>query len=129
MIISLFDKSVRVCFTNFRDVNENYFLKIIVDNYPQFKIVNYFRPQIQIFSISGNMGRIKKSKAQVKIFYTGENTNHPRHLKFKGNCVEDVDFSLGFDYINIHNYIRFPNWAKWFFCYNNSKDEIKAIFG
>ena len=131
MIQSLFDKSIRVCFTNFwpdlklKDIN--YFLNVFINNHTHFRIIKHYKPHVQFFSIFGDIKELKRSKTQIKIFYTGENINQPSLLQYQGNCLDSVDLSLGFDYMDTVNYLRHPLWLLYFFTPNNSKDEIKDI--
>lgn len=71
------------------------------------------RQRINIYSVFGPKQIVSIfHKKHKKIFFTGENI----HLGSKSNqtysdlCLQYVDLSLGFDYINADNYIRFPLW-------------------
>ena len=130
MIISLFDKRLRICFTNFQDVPHDFFLlplcEVLRQNSRPYKIVKYFNPHIQFFSVFGKRKSIVKSKALCKIFFTGENTNNIiDNENYKGNCIENVSLSFGFDYIKADNYFRFPLWLLYYFQSNDSKDVIR----
>jgi len=134
MITSIFDKSIRICFTHFPDAPPpQYFfyffllpssLALKLHNCP-YKIVKYYKPHIQFFSVFGKKKTLLKSKAPCKIFYTGENTNFIfDNENYKGNCIEYVSLSFGFDYTEADNYFRFPLWLTYFFLPDDSKDEI-----
>ena len=130
MIISIFDKRLRICFTNFQDVPHDFFLlplsKTLELNSRPYKTVKYFNPHIQFFSVFGKRKSIVKSKALFKIFYSGENTNNPiNNEDYKGNCIENVSLSFGFDYTEADNYLRFPLWLMYYFSANDSKDIIR----
>jgi len=134
MLVSLINKSIRVCFTNFWSEHEpekSLYLRIIKNVYSQVRVVKHYKPEIQVFSVFGDIGKLKKSKARVKIFYTGENTSNPifKGLEpYKGNCIDYVSLSVGYEYYEIDNYIRSPTWMGLFSKNKNlSKDEIKAI--
>jgi len=129
MAISLFDKSVRIAFTNFwSDLSPSFFIRpFITDNFFKYKIVKYYNPDIQFFSVFGDIKKLKNSKSHVKIFYTGENVNTISNTEYIGNCIDSVNLSLGFDYCDAANYIRFPIWLLYFFSHDNSKDDIKLI--
>jgi hypothetical protein len=91
-----------------------------------YNIVKYYNPHIQFFSVFGNKSKIIKSKAPVKIFFSGENTNNIINKEnYNGNCTDSVSLSFGFDYIEANNYLRFPLWLLYYFSANDSKDIIK----
>ena len=125
------DKSVRISFTNFwsgfyGSGAQDFFTSALKEiPYPEFKLVKYYNPHIQFFSVHGKIKKLKNSKAQVKIFYTGENVN--LNPIYKGNCLNSVDLALGFDYSDDENYFRFPHWLLYFFHPANSKDDIRNI--
>jgi hypothetical protein len=126
---SLFDKNIRISFTNFGTTNHNFFIipiKIFENSIYSYKVVKYYNPHIHFFSVFGEKNKINESKALVKIFFTGEETNF-NYKEYKGNCIDIVSLSFGFDYIKAENYLRIPLWLLYFFKPNNSKDEIKKI--
>ena len=129
MLLSIFDRRIRVSFTNFWNnlqyIHIHFFIKEI--DIKKWRIVKYYNPQIHFFSVFGDAKKVKNSKARVKIFYTGENTDVTPYAQYKGNCVDCVDLSLGFNYIKTNNYIRLPIWIVSFFFNCDSKDEIKCI--
>jgi glycosyltransferase involved in cell wall biosynthesis len=128
--ISIFNKSIRICFSNFRDVPHNYFLiplhTILNSHNLTYRMVKFYNPQIHFFSVYGRKKKIIKSNSLCKIFYTGENTNlEIEHQNYKGNCIENVSLSLGFDYYNADNYSRLPLWLLYYFLPNYSRDDIR----
>ncbi|MCL2295424.1 MAG: glycosyltransferase [Spirochaetes bacterium] len=130
-ISSCFDKSIRIRFTNFGDIPHDFFLMPVSEafsaNRISYKTVKYYKPHIQFFSVFGKKKKLQKSKTACKVFFSGENTNVYPNAEYKGNCVENVSLSIGFDYIKADNYIRFPLWLLYYFSPNNTKDEIKKI--
>ena len=131
-MLTLFDKSIRVSFTNFphgEKQEASPFLKLFKKNCPQFefKFVKYCNPHIQLFSVYGKIKELKNSKAPVKIFFTGENVNCGHNSLYQGNCIDIVDLSIGFDFITTNNYIRDPLWMFYFFPFDSSKDDIRNI--
>jgi hypothetical protein len=66
--------------------------------------------EVAFFSVFGARRKIRKSESRVKVFYTGENVHWERFPGYKDHCVNEVDLSLGFDYRNDRNYLRFPVW-------------------
>jgi len=130
MFSSISNKSIRIAFTNFKDVPKKYFLypleKLLLDT-RSFKIVNYYNPHVQFFSVFGSLKTIKISSAKCKIFFSGENVNYFRKGEYKGNCTEFTSLSFGFDYSNETNYYRFPLWLMYYFTPLNTKEEIKKL--
>jgi len=131
-IISNFDKKIKISFTNFGDIPHDLFIypvcKTLESTNLLYKIGNYYNPHILISSVFGNKNNILKSKALYKIFFTGENTNtNPDYKDYKGNFIDNVSLSFGFDYIETDNYLRFPLWLLYYFSLDNSKDKIKNI--
>lgn len=144
MTASVFDRRIRIRFTNIWDTfykvkRHDWFIKAIGHKYSfgksdkkySFRIVKRYKPQIEFFSVFGDKRKLNDSKAQIKIFYTGENVDETSissaFQQYQGNCIDSVDLSLGFNYIDADNYIRLPNWATWCFLPDFSKDEIKNI--
>ncbi|MDR2602167.1 MAG: hypothetical protein LBC53_06920 [Spirochaetaceae bacterium] len=94
------------------------------------RFVEYFKPHIQFFGVFGPpsyKNKIKNSKAKYKIFFTGENINNSsgHYYHYKGACVDYSTLSMGFDYINASNYLRFPLWLLYFFNPLYTKDDIQ----
>jgi glycosyltransferase involved in cell wall biosynthesis len=140
--LSFDDNLIKIRFTNFwfqdfeqvKDEHRN--IQIIAKKLfnitdQKFKIVNHNDPQIEIFSVYGDKRKLLESKALCKIFLTGENVNPTSITAYKaqyeGNCIDSVDLSMGFDYLETDNYVRFPNWYGYFFTLDSSKDEIRTI--
>ncbi|GAB3961662.1 hypothetical protein GCM10028805_61100 [Spirosoma harenae] len=83
---------------------------------------------IGLFSVNGNKLAIKLNSSSYKIFYTVENVhieNSPwypyRDLLIENN---DISLSLGFDYIDHPNYLRFPYWIMALFNPEDSYGDI-----
>ena len=125
---------LRLRFSNFRNIPYDFFLipiNIFCNNKQiKYKLTKYYSPHIHFFSVFGNKNDILKQTSAKKIFFTGENINNAsvnKFYKYKGNCIDNVSLSLGFDYLDYDNYIRLPLWILYYFNPNNSKDEIKTI--
>jgi len=128
IIISINNKSTRIAFTNFKDVPYDFFLFVIDKLFSdKYYIVKFLKPHINFFSVFGKKNKIEKSKAACKIFFTGENNNFFRNGEYKGNCIDSVNLSFGFDYMDSENYFRFPLWLLYYFHPNNTKDDIRKI--
>ena len=120
---------------NEREFKNNYFYNFIKRYYiPDLEIS--YNPDIEFFAPNGKRYFLEKSKAKIKIFYTGEcvskNAISKIWSEYSDNCVNDVDLSLGFDRldeIKYKNYVRFPIWINynfgWILEENFTKDKIK----
>jgi hypothetical protein len=128
---------IRVSFENFFpiDEEENWFL-IPLKSYlkahgKSCKAVKYFKIDIQFFSVFGSIDKLLRSKAKHRIFFTGENVNKNTvsvrlgYNQYEGNCVDHVDLSMGYDYIDNKNYTRLPLWLLYFFTPLDTKDIIQ----
>ena len=127
--------NITINFINFWSQDRNVFKNIWFYNYLEYKldrklIISNFKTDIEFYSIFGNKNKITKSKAPVKIFYTGECVNSETikyNNRYNDHCLEYSDLSLGFQYLDKHNYLRFPIWILYFFNYDSTKDDIKKI--
>lgn len=63
---------------------------------------------LALFSVMGDRRKIRLNRSRVKIFFTGENTTIWN--EYNDHCIPEVDLSLGFEYIEAENYLRFPLW-------------------
>ncbi|MEI0549840.1 glycosyltransferase family 10 [Brachyspira intermedia] len=123
---------------NEKEFTGNYFYNLIKNNYISDLEISY-NPDIEFFAPIGKRYFLEKSKAKIKIFYTGECVSDKaidkRWAEYYDNCINDVDLSLGFDRIDenkYQNYVRFPIWI--FYNFNRlldkkdyTKDDIKKV--
>ena len=69
---------------------------------------------ISIFSVNGERLAIKLNHSNYKVFYTVENVHVPQSnwQMYEDLFLNDdnIDLSIGFDYIDHEKYIRFPYW-------------------
>lgn len=110
----------------------------IKNNYINDLEISY-KPDIEVFGPIGKRYFLEKSKAKIKIFYTGECVSNKAIDKnwsdYSDNCINDVDLSIGFDRLDenrYQNYIRFPLWIFYNFHElldnkNYTKDNIKKV--
>jgi len=63
---------------------------------------------IALFSVMGDRRKIRLNRSKVKVFFTGENTTIWKD--YKDHCIHEVDLSMGFEFIHVDNYLRFPLW-------------------
>lgn len=81
--------------------------------------------KIVVYSVFGNPNLRKLLRADVKIFLTGENIIY--HPKYANHALNWADLSLGFDYLDNKNYLRFPIWLLMCFPPQASQEDIEAI--
>ena len=83
---------------------------------------------IGLFSVNGNKLAIKLNSSTYKIFYTIENvhTKNSPWYPYEDLLINNnnIDLSLGFDYINHPKYLRFPYWIMTLF---DPEDTYKTI--
>ena len=117
---SMGDKSIRVAFPNFwpdfyGSGSQDFFASPFREKAGfRFRAIKHYKPQIEFFSVFGDSKKIERSQTPCKVFFTGENLNHTC-VEYKGNCLDKVDLSLGFDYFDADNWLRFPLWLLYFF--------------
>lgn len=75
-------------------------------------------------SLFGEKSHIRKSPSKTKVFFSGENL--ARFPKYRDYCVDFVDVSIGFDYIQRPGYVRFPLWLLFLFEADSTYASIKA---
>lgn len=82
------------------------------------------------FSLSLVQGLSLKGTRE-KIFFTGENVQPStvilQRMQYSDNCVNEVDLSLGFDYLDNHNYLRFLLWMMYIIPPNATLSKIKTL--
>ena len=117
---------------------DNDFYIAIKNNYISDLEISY-KADIELFGPIGKRYFLEKSKAKIKIFYTGECVSNKaidiNWSDYSDNCINDVDLSLGFDRIDENkydNYVRFPLWIFYNFDgfldnKNYTKDDIKKV--
>ena len=117
------------------DFENNFLFQRIKENFlPNLKI-SLRPPDIEFFGPLGSPKFVKKSKAKIKIFFTGECVDNESINKmwkqYSDNLVNDVDISMGFNRLDEskhENYIRFPLWLLYHFHSilhkNTTKDDI-----
>ncbi|MEI0699805.1 glycosyltransferase family 10 [Brachyspira intermedia] len=98
-------------------------IKLILNKYNKDLLIDRNHANIELYSVFGSKNEIKKSDAQIKIFYTGE--ANTRYKEYDDNCLELCDLCIGFNHIDNEKYIRFPLWIIYYFdIVNLNKDDI-----
>ncbi len=64
-----------------------------------------------------------------RVFFTGENVHYPVFKEYEKNLLDhaSIDLSLGFDYVDDAQYLRFPIWILEMFPPNSNINDIKRI--
>lgn len=79
--------------------------------------------KISLVSVFGSPRTFWFHKKENKIFFTGENPD--RYPNYKDHALPYVKLSMGFDYLEDENYMRFPLWLMYLFSPDNNEDEIR----
>lgn len=132
--ISIFDRRLRYSVQGYSSGDARYAIDYYYKNFlpvPQENLrLSAYNPHIRFFESHGseqNRKKIRLKKNKMTIFITGECVHSnvtPNAHYYKDNCIKDTDISLGFDYIDTENYIRFPYWLFRFFPITSDKDII-----
>lgn len=124
------DKRNRIAFSGWFPATDEWKNNFIFNSFlPNRKnwTLNQYKPALEYFSVFGKREDIKKSKAKVKIFWTGEDVEK-NFTSFADNCVTDATLSIGFTPLHkvlSSNYIRYPLWLLYYFGNLKNKDELK----
>ncbi|MBR6062295.1 MAG: hypothetical protein IKP67_09495 [Spirochaetales bacterium] len=87
-------------------------------------------PDIRLISVFGPRFLINCNKKTI--FYSGENLHNTHYWdKYADACLDYVDLSIGFDYLNHSKYCRIPYWIITHFPYDATEktiaDKIKTL--
>lgn len=110
-----------ISFYNFweiEDYNNFWLQKFIVD-----RNLNPKNKSINFFSVFGPRYVLKKQKAKINIFFSGETMS--RFKKYDDYCLTEVDLALGFDDLQHEKYYRLPLWILDFFEPNVNLEKVK----
>ncbi|MBO7484740.1 MAG: hypothetical protein J6T84_01595 [Spirochaetaceae bacterium] len=130
-----YPNNYRLYFTGYYPETQTYFENYYFSHFFNLKNpvkISSYKPDIEFFSVWDSPSKALKSKAKCKIFYTGECVHsdvYPEFRVFENHLLDSVDLSMGFDYLNKPNYIRYPLWILYYFNKKPvfSKDEIKSF--
>ena len=103
------------------DLEKQWFVRFLRHHFPENKtVVNFFGPVSTPFFI-------KRKFEGKKVFYTGEDVEHPGTqlaLYYGDYCLDHTDLSLGFGQVRHARYLRFPYWILTTF---SPEDDAAAI--
>ena len=103
------------------DLEKQWFIRFLRHHFPDNKtVVNFFGPVSTPFFI-------KRQFEGKKVFYTGEDVEHPGTqlaLYYGDYCLDHTDLSLGFGQVQHARYLRFPYWILTTF---SPEDDAAAI--
>lgn len=78
--------------------------------------------KFSVVSVFGSPRTFWFHKNENKIFFTGENP--ARYPNYKDNALPHVKISMGFDYLDAPNYLRFPLWIHYLFKPESTYEDI-----
>ena len=103
------------------DLEKQWFIRFLRHHFPDNQtVVNFFGPV-------GTPFFIKRQFEGKKVFYTGEDVEHPGTqlaLYYGDYCLDHTDLSLGFGQVQHARYLRFPYWILTTF---SPEDDTAAI--
>ena len=103
------------------DLEQQWFVRFLRHHFPDNQtVVNFFGPV-------GTPFFIKRQFEGKKVFYTGEDVEHPGTqlaLYYGDYCLDHTDLSLGFGQVRHARYLRFPYWILTTF---SPEDDAAAI--
>jgi alpha(1,3/1,4) fucosyltransferase len=92
--------------------------------------LNNGKSTLSIFGVNGDKLAISINKSDYKIFYTIENVHVKLSpwIKYEDMLLNDnrINLSIGFDYLEHENYLRFPYWVMTMFNPTDDYEIIKA---
>jgi len=128
--------SIKVSYVNFWPLKEqvDYWLynycSSIFDKEVEFVSADTVGIDILFCSCFGDVEKVKKTKARIKIFFTGENLERPEysHLNDEEYMRNIFDLRLGFHSTDFGNdKIRLPLWITYYNYYNMKNDRDNFI--
>ena len=99
-----------------------WFVRFLRHHFPDNKTVIHF------FGPFGPPYFIKKHFAGKKVFYAGEDVEHPRtnrNLKYGNYSLKYVDFAMGYGEVEHEKYLRIPLWILTVFSPEADEQEIR----
>ncbi len=91
----------------------------------QHDLLKNHRGKVNFYSVLGSLETLRHRSKGINIFFSGENMQAERFSEYKQICEEQpFDLSLGFDYREGENYLRFPLWIMSLF---DSRSDYQAV--
>ncbi len=67
--------------------------------------------KLTFFSVFGPRFKLDMSRGGVNVFYTAENVQAATHRRYRDHAMRNnIDLSVGFEYLTDSKYLRFPLW-------------------
>lgn len=139
VITSIFKNETRYCVYGTLETEEwkkNYHFKNFISDENKPIKYSFYKPEYLFFepfiSKEEQIKIINKNKKAKKVFFSGECLHspvvHPEMKKeYENSSIDTVDISLGFDFLEKENYIRYPLWILYYFKPTKNKDDIWKI--
>lgn len=134
--ISIFDRRLRYSVQGYSSGDDRYAIDYYYKNFlpiPQENLrLSAYNPHIRFYESHGEekiRKQIHVKKNKLTVFITHECVHSqvvPNAAYYRDNCLLYSDISLGFDYLDAKNYVRFPYWLFRFFPVTKNKDIIAA---
>lgn len=83
--------------------------------------------RISFYSVCGDQGAIKFDRADVRVFFTGENLHKFSNGYLNHGYSAGVDLALGFDDLDRPDYNRFPLWMLYFINANAGYADVRKF--
>lgn len=83
---------------------------------------------VALCSVFGEREVLVRVKADVRIFFSGENLHNPYHTAYADYMLsgkKPFDLGIGFDEFEADNYLRFPLWLIFLFEPDATEDDIR----
>ena len=124
---------LKICINSGQINFYNFWTENNIDDYWLYRFVKSrkINNKISFFSVFGKRFIVDYSfGVGKKVFFTGENLTETNistkeDIEYKDHCLNSVDLSLGFDYIDHPKYMRFPLWIK--YLTNGTEQSINDI--
>lgn len=111
-----------------------WYSKDILDNwfYHFLKHHNLHNQRLNFFSVFGSKRLIKIKDDAPCIFFSGENVywyydSEDEKDSYTDYCLNDVDLSMGYEYIDASNYLRLPLWMLYLIPVDATYEQIQGI--
>ncbi|MGX5688864.1 glycosyltransferase family 10 domain-containing protein [Arcticibacter tournemirensis] len=80
--------------------------------------------EVAVFSLYSFRSKLRLNHSKTKIWFASENINF--YPQYSDHCLNQVDLSLAFEYIDHEKYLRFPLWFLYFIDPEYNYTAVKA---